>query len=98
MKKKLIVVAVLLLAVLSLFLLSKHFEEKQTEQTIESIRPVEDKPVVSIDTHKQHTGWTVTVYAEDDRVSQYSGTVELGRPKEIILRIEEGGYAEDETE
>lgn len=97
MKKKLIVIAVMLLVVLSLFLLSKHFEEKQKKQT-SSIRPVEDKPVVSIDTHKQHTGWTVTVYAEDDRVFEYTGTVELGRPKEIILRIEEGGYAEDETE
>ena len=100
MKKKIILIAVILIAVLLIFLFSTHIEEKREEKSEQtnSIRPVEDKPVVSINTHKRHEGWTVTVYAEDDRVFQYSGTVELGRPKEIILRIEEGGYAEDKTE
>lgn len=70
---------------------SMNNEEVREEYKSEQTKPPEqDKTVVSIDTHKRLEGWTITVYAENDRVFTYSGDIELGRPREIIVRIEEG--------
>lgn len=67
---------------------SKNNEEVREEKESEQTKP-KDKPVVSIDTHKRLEGWTITVYAENDRVFTYSGDIELGRSREIIVRVEE---------
>ena len=93
LKHKIIVAAVMLLTA---FLLSScQGDEPDSEQTKSANQ---DKPVASIDTHKRLEGWTITVYAEEDRVFQYSGTIELGRPREIIVRVREGADAEEQTE
>lgn len=97
MKNKIIVAAIMLLTIILITACSDLIrrtsngneqvrEEKRSEQT----NPSPDEPVVSIDTHKRLEGWTITVYAEEDRVFQYTGDIELGRPREIIVRIEEG--------
>lgn len=87
MKHRIIVAAVMLLTALLL----TSCQEDEPEQTIQA---EQDKPMVSIDTHKRLEGWTITVYAEEDRVFTYSGDIELGRPREIIVRIEEAETVE----
>lgn len=99
MKKKLIVVAVILLAALLVFLFSTSIEEKrenQTEQT-NSIRPADsvERIVVS---PRCNTG-TITVYAEEGRVFQYRGKIEIKNSgwngQEIKIIARECEYAED---
>lgn len=101
MKKKLIVIAVILIAVLLIFLFSTHIEEKREEQTIQTIRPADSVEHIIV-SPRCDTG-TITVYATDEgRVFQYRGKIEIknsgwnGKEIEIIAR--EGGYAEDKTE
>lgn len=84
MKDRIIVAAIMLLTALLLTSCQSDDEPEQTKL------PDPDKPAVSINTHKQLEDWTITVYAEEDRVFSYTGYIELGRPREIIVRIEEG--------
>lgn len=83
MKNK--IIAVSSYTILMLCLAGCQRNDQKSEQT----KPSPDEPAVSIDTHKRLEGWTITVYAEEDRVFQYTGDIELGRPREIIVRIEE---------
>ena len=104
MKHRIIVAAIMLLTALLLSACSDSV--RRTSNDNEEVREDEgaeqtklanqDKPVASIDTHKRLEGWTITVYAEEDRVFSYSGTIELGRPREIIVRVEEDVNAEKE--
>lgn len=97
LKHRIIAAAIMLLTALLLSACSDSIrsESKNNEEVREDEEPEQtksagqDKPVASIDTHKRLEGWTITVYAEEDRVFQYSGTIELGRPREIIVRVEE---------
>ena len=97
MKNKIIVAAIMLLTVILITACSdlvrgtsNDNEEVREEDETEQTNPSPDEPAVSIDTHKRLEGWTITVYAEEERVFQYTGDIDLGRPREIIVRIEEG--------
>lgn len=96
LKNRIIVAAIMLLTVILITACSdlvrgtsNDDEEVREADETEQTKPSSDEPAVSIDTHKRLEGWTITVYAEEDRVFQYAGDIELGRPREIIVRIEE---------
>ena len=94
LKNRIIVAAIMLLTVILITACSdlvrgtSKNNEKAREPEQTKLSP--DEPAVSIDTHKRLEGWTITVYAEEERVFQYTGDIEMRRPREIIVRVEEG--------